>query len=98
MKYAVQYAYHGWEVSIPVDTNPIEYEEAVETFNDNLEDFKFRLKEGQRPELVIWEDVGDGEFPNYHKTLVHLDEDSKFSNGRWFDEKVVVTDIKIPTL
>lgn len=96
MKYAVQYAYHDWDVKIPVDTEAISYTEAVELFNENIEDFKYRLREGQRPELVIWEDVGEGKFPNYHKELVHLDEDSKYRNGNWYSERIITSEIDIP--
>jgi hypothetical protein len=31
------------------------------------------LKNKQDSQLVIWEDVGDKEFPNYHTELVDLD-------------------------
>ena len=81
-KYAVQYAYdagvHNHFVSmstvkIVTDTNPITYEEAVAIFNGHLDDFKYRYKNDERPQLVIWEDVGDGEFPIYGTELINLD-------------------------
>jgi len=99
MKYAVQYAYISWSNTvIPTDTNPISYEEAVDLFNGHLEDFKKRLKEGEKPQLCIWKDVGDGKFPKYHETLVDLDwrDDLEYENGRFY--KNVKSEIELPTL
>jgi len=82
LKYAVQYAYDGGvhnnfvsmsNVKIITDTNPIPYEEAITLFRGHLDDFKKRYKNDERPQLVIWEDVGDGEFPIYGKELLDLD-------------------------
>lgn len=81
-KYAVQYAYDDGvynsfvsmsNVKIITDTSPITYEEAVKIFRGHLDDFKYRYKEEQRPQLVIWEDVGDGEYPIYGTALIDLD-------------------------
>lgn len=81
-KYAVQYAYDAGvhnnfvsmsNVKIVTDTNPITYEEAVAIFNSHLDDFKYRYNNDERPQLVIWEDVGDGEFPIYGTELIDLD-------------------------
>ena len=81
-KYAVQYAYDAGvhnnfvsmsNVKIVTDTNPITYEEAVAIFNGHLDDFKYRYRNDERPQLVIWEDVGDGEFPIYGTELIDLD-------------------------
>lgn len=81
-KYAVQYAYDRgvhtsgismFDVTIVTDTNPITYEEAIAIFRGHLDDFKYRYKEDQRPQLCLWDDVGDGEFPSYGKALIDLD-------------------------
>lgn len=104
-KYAVQYAYdagvHNRSISmsnikIVTDTSSITYDEAVAIFKGHLDDFNYRLKEDERPELVIWDDVGDGEFPNYHKELISLDwrDDLEYSNGRYY--KTVKSEVKLP--
>lgn len=97
MKYAVQYAYTDWlDTHIPVDTNPISYEEAVALFNEYKDDFVNKLKEDKRPQLCIWEDVGDGEFPIYGKALMDLDyrDELEYSNGRFY--KTVRQEIELP--
>ena len=96
MKYAVQYAYEGLGTQIPIDTSPISKEEAIKLFNDSLEDFKTKLANGMKPQLVIWEDVGDGEFPIYSKELVELDwrDDLKERNGQFY--KTVELKIELP--
>ena len=80
-KYAVQYAYDNGihtsgysssNIKIVVDTNPIPYEEAISIFKSHIKDFILRYKEDQRPQLVLWDDVGDGQSPNYHTELIEL--------------------------
>lgn len=104
-KYAVQYAYdlgmHGGGISfsnvkIPTDTNPIPYDEALTIFNNHLDDFKRRLRDNERPHLVMWDDVGDDEFPNYHKELIDLDwrDDLEYTNGKFY--RTVKSEIKLP--
>lgn len=106
-KYAVQYAYDRGiynsmlsmsDVEIVVDTNPITYKEALDIFNANLEDFKYRLEENQRPNLVIWEDVGDGKFPNYHTTLVDLNwvDNLEIRNGKFYKVSKIEDEIELP--
>lgn len=96
-KYAVQYAYESWAgVKIVTDTNPITYEEAVSIFKGHIDDFVHRLKEGDRPQLCIWEDVGDGEFPIYGKALVDLDyrDGLEYRNGRFY--KTIKEEVTLP--
>ena len=104
-KYAVQYAYDigihtscisASNIKIVTDTNPITYEEAISIFNSHLDDFSYRLKEEQRPQLCIWEDVGDGEYPIYGTALVDLDwrNNLKYKNGKFY--KIVEEEVKIP--
>lgn len=84
VKYAVQYAYDNGvhtpvvsysSMKIVVDTKPISRQEALKIFNEHRGDFIKKLKEDMRPNLVVWEDVGDGEFPIYGKTVIDLDYD-----------------------
>lgn len=106
-KYAVQYAYdsgvHTSQLSmsnirVVTYTNPISYEEAVALFKGHLDDFKYRIEADERPELVIWEDVGDGEFPIYHKELVSLDwrDDLKFEGDKIYKVITSKTEITLP--
>lgn len=106
-KYAVQYAYDRGvhtpslsmsNVVIVTDTNPITYEQAVSIFKGHLDDFKYRYKEEERPELVIWDDVGDGEFPNYGTELIGLDwrDDLEFVGDKIFKKVTTKNEINLP--
>ena len=55
------------------DTDPITREEAIDLYYKYRDDFLRRLKDGERPQMCIWEDVGDGEYPIYGKALIDLD-------------------------
>lgn len=105
MKYAVQYAYDRGiytssfsmsNIVIVEDTKPISYEEAIELFNNHLKDFKKRLRNEERPNLVIWKDVGDGEYPVYGEELINLDwnDDLKIRGDKFY--KVVEQEIELP--
>lgn len=97
MKYAVQYAYDSFiGTKIITDTAPIEREEAIKLFNSHLDDFAHRLKEEQRPQLYLWEDVGDGEYPIYGKALVDLDyrDDLEYRNGKFY--KTTKSEVELP--
>jgi hypothetical protein len=105
MKYAVQYAYNAGvhtpqlsmsNTKIVEDTNPIDYEEALKIFNSHLDDFIYRLNQNERPELCIWKDVGDGEYPVYGEILIHLDwtDDLEYIGGKFY--KTVKSEIKLP--
>ena len=75
MKYAVQYVRPGvfGRPDIVEDTNPISYEEAIALYQKHREDFIKVLSQKEDAQLVVWEDVGDGEFPIYGTELVDLD-------------------------
>ena len=75
MKYAVQFSeprFFGVP-EVTVDTDAISLKEAIELFTDCRKRFVKAFNRKEEANLVIWEDVGDGEFPNYHTTLVDLD-------------------------
>ena len=105
MKYAFQYAYDaGVHISgyissniiMVEDTLAITLEEALSLYSKYKDDFLYRLKEDERPSLVIWEDVGDDEYPVYSKELLELDwrDDVKYKNGNFY--KTVEVKIEIP--
>lgn len=75
MKYAVQFVI---DRNIIVDTDPIEYQEAIDLYNNSLPDFIQSYKTGIDAQLVIWEDVGEGDFPIYSKELIDLDTGADF--------------------
>lgn len=87
MKYAVQYVYEDWGMQVLIDTAPISKKEAIKIFNENLEDFRSKFKSKMKPELAIWKDVGDGEFPSYRETLVHLDSDCEIAGDNFYVTK-----------
>jgi len=106
MKYAFQYAYdrgiHNSFISssnvvIVEDTLAISKDEALRLYEQHKEDFIYRLKKNMRPEMAIWEDVGDGEFPVYHKGLLELcwRDDLEVINGEFYKTKVEKTKIEI---
>lgn len=98
MKYAVQF-YNG-DKKIH-DTAPIEKEEAFILFNECLEIVKNMVKKDfyDEPVLCIWEDVGDKEYPIYHKELVMLDHRDGLKldnyNNLYYETKVYLEPLKI---
>ena len=99
MKYAIQFYDGSKKIH---DTNPMSKEEAFTLFNECLDEVKRMLKGTPgwyEPVLCIWEDVGDGEYPNYHKELVSLDmRDGLKLDSRdniYYETKVYVS--KLPT-
>lgn len=96
MKYAVQYArpgFFGAATDIVEDTNPISYEEAIAIYKKRREEFIKFIESGESAQLVIWEDVGDGEFPEYGSELVDLDT---HDNLKVYNDTIYkVTEVKI---
>lgn len=91
MKYAVQFAepkLFGVK-DVTVDTEAITFDEAMKIYNECRKRFVDAFNNKQDAHLVIWEDVGDGEFPNYHKELVDLDtrDDLKYIHGTFYKTK-----------
>ena len=75
MKYAVQFVI---DRDIIVNTDPIEYQKAIDLYNNSLPDFIQSYKTGIDAQLVIWEDVGEGDSPIYSKELIDLDTRADF--------------------
>lgn len=81
IKYAVQYArpeFSGRQ-DVVEDTNPIDYDTAIELYKKHREDFIKCLERGEDAQLVVWKDVGDAEFPSYSEELVDLDTRDKLT-------------------
>ena len=98
MKYAVQFVeprIFGVQ-DVTVDTGAITFDEAMALYTDCRTRFVDAFSKKQDAHLVIWEDVGDGEFPNYHTELVDLDtrDELKYINGNFYKTKA--TQIKEP--
>lgn len=90
IKYAVQYASSD---EIFVDTKAISKDEAIKLFNDNLQNFKDRMRAGENVELYIWQDVGDEEWPNYGETLINLDSRDIVIEGNKMYKKVLIEEL-----
>ena len=98
MKYAVQFAepkFFGVQ-DVTVDTSAITFDEAMALYTECRPRFVKAFENGQNAHLVIWEDVGDDEFPNYHTELVDLDtrDELKYIHGIFYKTKA--TQIKEP--
>lgn len=105
LKYAFQYAYDTGmhtsgisfsNIKIVEDTLAITLEEAIALYEKYKDDFIRRLKEDERPNLVIWKDVGDEMYPIYNETLLSLDwqDDLKYKNNNFY--KTVEIKIELP--
>lgn len=81
IKYAVQYARPAFlgRQDVAEDTSPIDYDTAMELYKKHREDFLKCLRRGEDAQLVVWKDVGDGEFPIYGEELVDLDTRDKLT-------------------
>ena len=91
MKYAVQFAeprFFG-VVEVTVDTGAITYKEAMKLYIECRERFIKAFNNKDDAHLVVWEDVGEGKFPNYHKELVELDtrDNLKYVHGTFYKTK-----------
>ena len=98
MKYAVQFAepkLFGVK-DVTVDTSAITFDEAMALYTECRPRFVKAFENEQNAHLVIWEDVGDDEFPNYHTELVDLDtrDELKYIHGNFYKTKA--TQIKEP--
>ena len=98
MKYAVQFAepqFFGVQ-EVTVDTEAITFDEAMKIYNECRKRFVDAFNNKQDAQLVIWEDVGDDAFPNYHTELVDLDtrDELKYIHGNFYKTKA--TQIKEP--
>ena len=92
MKYAVQFVEPGLfgGTDVTVDTKAITFDEAMEIYNKCRKRFVEAFNNKQDAQLVVWEDVGDGEFPNYHKELVDLDtgDDLRYIRDTFYKTKL----------
>ena len=100
MRYAVQYVRLGMfgQSKIVEDTKPISREEAMALYSKHREDFVNVFRRGDEAQLVVWEDVGEGEFPISGTELIDLDtrDDLEYANGVFY--KKVRTKIVEPEL
>ena len=100
MKYAVQYVRPGvfGQPDTKEDTNPISYEEAMILYQKHREDFIKVLSQKEEAQLVVWEDVGDGDFPIYGKELIDIDTRDNLTYRHDTFYKNVPTEIIEPKL